>query len=141
MPHYKDQDNNLYFLDRDDDSYILPPGSVEITEEEAEAIRAESEIVPDPVVVIKQQILEKSEDALKSGFLHVAMWDLMERYLLDVLDRPAFLALPGVNLMSTEQKRALADSILSSAGPYYNDAYARTKGKYLELKALMDQLP
>jgi hypothetical protein len=39
MPHYKDLNNGLHFLDSADYEYLLPAGSVQITDEEAEALR------------------------------------------------------------------------------------------------------
>lgn len=39
MPNYKDTNNNLHFLDSSEHEYLLPAGYVEISEEEAEAIR------------------------------------------------------------------------------------------------------
>jgi hypothetical protein len=38
--HYKSLDNQLHFLDSADYEHLLPVGSVQITDEEAEAIRA-----------------------------------------------------------------------------------------------------
>lgn len=38
--HYKSPDNQLHFLDSADYEHLLPVGSVQITDEEAEAIRA-----------------------------------------------------------------------------------------------------
>ena len=46
MPFYKAPDNSLHFIDPQY-AYILPPGCVEITDEEAEAIRIAS--MPEPV--------------------------------------------------------------------------------------------
>lgn len=46
MPHYKDQTNNLHFIDDEAFAHLLPPGCVKITDEEAEALRP----VPVPVV-------------------------------------------------------------------------------------------
>lgn len=37
--HYKAPDNSLHFLDNDDYAHLLPEGSVQITDEEAEALR------------------------------------------------------------------------------------------------------
>jgi hypothetical protein len=37
--HYKAPDNSLHFLDSADYEYLLPAGSVQITDEEAEALR------------------------------------------------------------------------------------------------------
>jgi len=39
MPHYKAPDNSLHFLDSSQYEYLLPAGSVQITDEEADAIR------------------------------------------------------------------------------------------------------
>ena len=39
MPHYKDQNNGLHFLDDASFAHYLPAGCVEITDEEAEALR------------------------------------------------------------------------------------------------------
>jgi hypothetical protein len=39
MPHYKAPDNSIHFLDSADYEYLLPAGSVQITDEEAEALR------------------------------------------------------------------------------------------------------
>jgi hypothetical protein len=39
MPQYKDPENNLHFLDSSDYEYMLPAGSVQITDAEAEALR------------------------------------------------------------------------------------------------------
>jgi hypothetical protein len=38
MPHYKDIDNKLHFLDDSGFEHMLPEGCVQITDEEAEAI-------------------------------------------------------------------------------------------------------
>ena len=60
MSHYKDTNNNLHWLDDEAHEYLLPAGSVKITEAEAEEIRA-SEVVPmveapqiDPVDKLKE---------------------------------------------------------------------------------------
>ena len=39
MSHYKAPDNSLHFLDDDSFAYLLPEGSIQITDEEAEALR------------------------------------------------------------------------------------------------------
>lgn len=39
MPHYKSPDNSLHFLDDDSFVHLLPAGSVQITDAEAEALR------------------------------------------------------------------------------------------------------
>jgi len=39
MTHYKAPDNSVHFLDSYEHEYLLPAGSVQITDEEAEALR------------------------------------------------------------------------------------------------------
>ena len=39
MPHYKAPDNSLHFLDSAEFEYMLPAGCVQITDDEAEALR------------------------------------------------------------------------------------------------------
>lgn len=43
MPHYKDTENKLHWLDDAYYEYLLPPGSVQITDEEADALRPQPE--------------------------------------------------------------------------------------------------
>jgi hypothetical protein len=50
--HYKDTNNNLHFLDSAEFEYLLPADCTPITDEEAQAIRAENEanmpvVIPD----------------------------------------------------------------------------------------------
>jgi len=51
MPHFKDQSDGLYFLTQDDVDRgwldHLPPGLVQVTDEEAQAIRASTAAIPD----------------------------------------------------------------------------------------------
>jgi len=42
--HYKAPDNSVHFLDSVDYEYLLPAGSVQITDEEAEALRPKTEL-------------------------------------------------------------------------------------------------
>lgn len=48
MPNYKDQNNQIHFLDDATYAHLLPQGCVEITEAEAEVIRQAS--IPVPVI-------------------------------------------------------------------------------------------
>jgi hypothetical protein len=45
MPHYKDLNNGLHFLDDASFAHYLPEGCVEITDEQAEALRP---VPPEP---------------------------------------------------------------------------------------------
>jgi hypothetical protein len=42
--NYKAPDNSVHFLDSADYEYLLPAGSVQITDEEAEALRPKTEL-------------------------------------------------------------------------------------------------
>lgn len=62
MPHYKDQDNQLHFIDNPEDAEkYLPAGCVEITDTEAEQIRQAAIVLPTQNEIIQSQIdaLEK----------------------------------------------------------------------------------
>lgn len=50
MPHYKAPDNSVHFIDSVVFEHILPVGSVQITDEEADALRPAPEVV-EPVAV------------------------------------------------------------------------------------------
>jgi hypothetical protein len=52
--HYKAPDNSLHFLDDAAFEHLLPVGSVQITDEEAQAMRPQ----PDPKDAIKAQIAQ-----------------------------------------------------------------------------------
>ena len=54
MPHYKDINNQIHFLDSIEHEYMLPVGCVEISDEEAEAIRVAA-IIPPSVDDIRAQ--------------------------------------------------------------------------------------
>jgi hypothetical protein len=51
MTHYKAPDNSVHFLDSADYEYLLPAGSVQITDEEAEALRPKP---PEPTYAQKR---------------------------------------------------------------------------------------
>ena len=53
MTYFKDTQNNLHHLDDAQFIYLLPEGSLEITDEEAEAIRVSQLPVIDPQIAIK----------------------------------------------------------------------------------------
>ena len=58
MPHYKDTNNNLHFLDSAEFEYLLPADCTPITDEEAQAIQAEIEAnQPTPVELTPQEKL------------------------------------------------------------------------------------
>jgi hypothetical protein len=59
MPNYKAPDNSLHFLDDDSFAYLLPVGSVAITDEEAEALR------PKPPLPSAEEIKQTMIDAIQ----------------------------------------------------------------------------
>lgn len=62
MPHYKDTENNLHFIDDAAFAHLLPPGCVQITDEEAQALRPVP--VPSvPQVVSRFQAFAALDDA------------------------------------------------------------------------------
>lgn len=54
MPHFKDNQNNLHFLDDVAYAHLLPADCVQITDEEAEALRPQ----PHPNLAIYAQIAQ-----------------------------------------------------------------------------------
>ena len=54
--NYKTPDNSLHFLDSAEFEYLLPAGSVPITDEEAAQIRVANLPVVDPKIAIQAQI-------------------------------------------------------------------------------------
>lgn len=68
MPHYKDPENKLHFIDDESFAHLLPPGCVKITDEEAEALRPVPTI--DRAAEIKAELAAidmKSIRALREG--------------------------------------------------------------------------
>ncbi len=88
MPHYKDTENKVHFLDSEEFAHMLPPGCVKITDEEAEALR------PVPVATVPQVVSRFQARAA----LHLAG-------LLD--DVEAVMALPETPVLA---KLAWADA-------------------------------
>ncbi|MDE2259630.1 MAG: hypothetical protein KGK17_04815 [Betaproteobacteria bacterium] len=61
MPHYKDQQNRLHFLDSTEHEYMLPAGCVPITDEEAAILSAP----PQPTVQQRRDAVQAQIDALE----------------------------------------------------------------------------
>lgn len=61
MPNYKDQSNNVHFIDSAAFEHLLPAGCVKITEEEAEALRPKP---PPPVFTCSPWQMRKALNML-----------------------------------------------------------------------------
>lgn len=58
--HYKAPDNSIHSIDSVEFEYLLPIGSVEITDEEAEAIRIANTPHPSPITVISPRQIRQA---------------------------------------------------------------------------------
>ena len=82
MSHYKAPDNSIHFLDEDSFAYLLPAGSVAISDAEAEALRP----VPPPapitpisprqirMALTRAGIRQAVEDAVAAGDQDLKDW-------------------------------------------------------------------
>jgi hypothetical protein len=64
MGYYKDTNNKLHFLEDNAYAYLLPAGAIQITEAEADAIRAAELTNPPPVPVITSVTMRQARLAL-----------------------------------------------------------------------------
>jgi hypothetical protein len=115
MPNYKDTDNKLHWLDSSEFEYLLPIGSVEITDEEAAALAEANKPVPPPVTQISPRQIRMAltqmslrttvETAIASGDQDMKDWYEFSTYF----DRnhPQVLAMAAVLGVSDAQLDAL----------------------------------
>ena len=55
MPHYQAPDNSVHFLDSSDYEYMLPAGSVQITDDEANSISAAKQAAAEAALTYAQR--------------------------------------------------------------------------------------
>lgn len=55
MPHYQAPDNSLHFLDSSDYEYMLPAGSVQITDDEASSISVAKQAAAEAALTYAQR--------------------------------------------------------------------------------------
>lgn len=67
MPHYKDAQGNLHFIEFEDFIFMLPPNAVPISDAEAEQLRAES--APQPTVPAVVTMRQARLALLQNGML------------------------------------------------------------------------
>ena len=82
MPYFKDTENKLHFLDDVNFEYLLPAGSVEITESEANAIE-QSAIVP--LTYAQKRVLEYPPMANYLDGIVKNDQDQIQKYINDCL--------------------------------------------------------
>lgn len=68
MPHYKDQNNQLHYLDSTTFEYLLPAGCVAISDAEADALRAAAITLPDSAAAKTAAINAACGAAILAGF-------------------------------------------------------------------------
>lgn len=106
MPHYKDQANNTHFIDDEAFEHVLPPGSVKITDAEAEALRP----VPAPVV---PQVVSRFQ---ARAALHLAgLLDDVEA-LMTAPDTPALAKLAWADAQEFERRSPTIAALAGAVG-------------------------
>lgn len=78
MKTYKAPDNSLHVIDPEF-AHMLPAGCLQITDEEAKAIRAANAPQPDPVQLVKDQIAAIERDTLMNRATREFMIALAEK--------------------------------------------------------------
>lgn len=68
MKYYKDTNNNLHYLDDASFIHLLPLGSVEITDEEAEALRQPPPETPEQIIARLEGAIDRYLDAQAQSF-------------------------------------------------------------------------
>lgn len=76
MPHYKDLNNNLHFLDDDSFAYLLPEGCIKITEE-AEALRQPPPETPEQIIARLEGAIDRYLDAQAQSFRYESIRTLV----------------------------------------------------------------
>lgn len=106
MPHYKSPDNKVHFLDDAAHAYLLPAGSVEISNEEAEALR------PVPVPTVPQFVSRFQARAA----LHLAgLLDDVEA-LMTAPDTPALAKLAWTDAQEFERQSPTIAALAGAVG-------------------------
>ena len=93
--HYKALDNSLYCLDDDSFVHLLPAGSVPITDEEAEAIRAANT----PPLAAPQSV---TKFQAKAALFGAGLLDQVEAYMV-LPDTPAITKLAWTETLHFER--------------------------------------
>lgn len=106
MPHYKDPENKLHFIDDESFEHILPAGCVKITDAEAEALR------PVPVPVVPQVVSRFQARAA----LHLAgLLDDVEA-LMAAPDTPALAKLAWADAQEFKRNSPTVQAMAAAIG-------------------------
>ena len=80
MPHYKDLDNKLHFLDSEEYEHMLPDGCIAITEVEAEELAPKAA----PADLIMQQIYTLEHSITPRRLRDAMLTDSGKEWLVDI---------------------------------------------------------
>lgn len=130
---------------KEDSSSDLPQGAIQLTDENYQKLTSgnyalvNGEIVPytppPAEISVRQEILDVSQKALASGFLHVVMLDIMTRYIESVQQK--------VNLyyesINQTAPTITESDLIDQNSEFYSHPYVETKSYYDQLIALQEQ--
>lgn len=68
MPNYKSPDNKVHYLDDEQFGHLLPVGSVQITEEEAEELNAPPPETAEQIIARLEAALDRHLDAVANSY-------------------------------------------------------------------------
>jgi hypothetical protein len=68
MPYYKSPDNKVHYLDDEKFKHLLPVGSVQITEEEAEELNAPPPETAEQIIARLEAALDRHLDAVANSY-------------------------------------------------------------------------
>jgi hypothetical protein len=68
MPNYKSPDNKVHYLDDEQFEHLLPVGSVQITEEEAEELNAPPPETAEQIIARLEAALDRHLDAVANSY-------------------------------------------------------------------------
>lgn len=147
MPHYKDQSNKLHFIESDEFAHFLPSGCVQITDEEAEALRNPPPSLADLKASKRADLIAACESAIaaiRAGYpeSEVLSWSKQEAEAR-ALVADANAATPLLDALAAARnidKAELAARVIAKA-----DAFAAISGaligKRQRLEDQLDALP
>ena len=120
MSYYKDTNNKLHLLEDDAYAYLLPAGAIQITEAEADTIRA-AELTNPPVAVPQSVTRFKAKAALLNAGLLDAVESLMGNETTPALARLAWKE--ALEFERSSQTVAAMAAALNLSGSQLDDLF------------------